>query len=339
MKVEELARILGGKWQGDGQRELGGVAALENAGPNDLAFAEGDRALGRAEACPVGCVLVAEGASLPGHTTIEVAHPKLAFIRAVEVLLPRAEVASGVHPTAIMAPDVQLGKGVSVGPYAVIERGVKLGDGTHLGAGVCLGEGVQVGTQCVLYPRVVAYPGVHIGDRVILHAGVVVGSDGFGYVLAEGRYQKFPQLGQLIIEDDVEIGSNSTIDRGALGTTRIGQGTKLDNLVHVAHNVRIGKNCVIAAQTGISGSVEIGEQAVIGGQVGVGDHVRIEDRTTIGSQAGILPGKIVRRGLFVWGTPARPLDEFKRIYAHLANLPELARKVKELSRRVSGESR
>jgi UDP-3-O-[3-hydroxymyristoyl] glucosamine N-acyltransferase len=137
----------------------------------------------------------------------------------------------------------------------------------------------------------------------------------------------------------VEIGSNSTIDRGSLGTTSIGQGTKLDNLVHVAHNVHIGKHCVIAAQTGISGSVEIGEQAVIGGQVGVGDHVRIEGGTIIGSQAGILPGKIVRRGLFVWGTPARPLAEFKRMYAHLAHLPELARKVKELSRRISGESR
>jgi UDP-3-O-[3-hydroxymyristoyl] glucosamine N-acyltransferase len=339
MKVEELSRILGGKYQGDGQREVRGVAALGNAGPDDLAFVEGDRALGLAGACPAGCILIAEGASLPGHTTIEVKHPKLAFIRAVETLLPHAETVAGIHPTAIIAPDAQLAKGVSVGPYVVIERGVKVGEGSHLGAGVCLGEGVQVGAQCVLYPRVVAYPGAHIGDRVILHAGVVVGSDGFGYVLAEGHYQKFPQLGQVIIEDDVEIGSNSTIDRGSLGTTVIGQGTKLDNLVHVAHNVRIGKNCVIAAQTGISGSVEIGEQVVIGGQVGVADRVRIEDGAIIGAQAGIPSGKIVRRGLFMWGTPARPLAEFKRIYAHLANLPELAQKVKELSRRISGESR
>jgi len=337
MKVEELARILGGKWQGDGQHELRGVAALESAGPGDLVFAEGDRALGRAEACSAGCVLVAGGILLPGRTTIEVAHPKLAFIRAVEALLPRAAPVSGIHPTAIIAADAQLGKGVSVGPYVVIERGVKVGEATHLGAGVCLGEGVEVGAHCVLFPRVVAYPGARIGDRVILHAGVVVGSDGFGYIFAEGRYHKFPQLGQVIIEDDVEIGSNSTIDRGSLGTTVIGQGTKLDNLVHVAHNVHIGKNCVIAAQTGISGSVEIGEQAVIGGQVGVGDHVRIEGGTIIGSQAGILPGKIVRRGLFVWGTPARPLHEFKRLYAHLSNLPALAQKVKELSRRISGE--
>jgi UDP-3-O-[3-hydroxymyristoyl] glucosamine N-acyltransferase len=339
MKVDELAGILGGKWQGDGRREIRGVAALQDAGPDDLTFVEGDRALALADASPAGCILVAEGSPVPGHTTIEVKHPKLAFIRAVEVLLPHVEAAAGIHPTAIIAPDVHLAADVSAGPYVVIERGAKVGEGTRLGAGVCLGEGVQVGAQCVLYPRVVVYPGARLGDRVILHAGVVIGSDGFGYVLAEGRYQKFPQLGQVIIGDDVEIGSNTTIDRGSLGKTSIGEGTKLDNLVHVAHNVHIGKHCVIAAQTGISGSVEIGDQAVIGGQVGIGDHVRIEGGTIIGSQAGILPGKIVRRGLFVWGTPARPLDEFKRIYAHMANLPELTRKVKDLSRRISGEPR
>jgi UDP-3-O-[3-hydroxymyristoyl] glucosamine N-acyltransferase len=167
---------------------------------------------------------------------------------------------------------------------------------------------------------------------VIIHAGAVIGSDGFGYVLAAGRHQKFPQLGQVVIENEVEIGSNTTIDRGSLGTTVIGQGTKIDNLVQIAHNVRVGRHCVIAAQTGISGSVEIGDYVVLGGQVGIGDRARIEEGVTIGAQAGVPTGKIVRRGSVLWGTPARPMTEFKKIYAHLSNLPKLAEKIRELTR-------
>ncbi len=209
-----------------------------------------------------------------------------------------------------------------------------MGLGTRLGPGVFLGEGVWVGACCVLYPRVTVYPGARIGDRVLLHAGVVVGSDGFGYVFAEGKHVKFPQLGKIIIEDDVEIGSNSTLDRGSLGTTVIGQGTKIDNLVQIAHNVRIGRHCIIVSQTGISGSVDIGDYVVMGGQVGIGDHVRIEDRVTIGGQAGVLPGKIVRSGSTIWGTPSRPMSEFKRTIARLARLDDLAEKVKGLARQM-----
>ena len=183
----------------------------------------------------------------------------------------------------------------------------------------------------MLHPRVCIYPGVKVGDRVILHAGVVLGSDGFGYLFAEGRHQKFPQLGGLVVENDVEIGSNTTVDRGSLGTTRIGEGTKIDNLVQVAHNVRIGCHSIIAAQTGISGSAEIGAFATLAGQVGVADHVRIEDGAVIGAQAGIPTGKVVRKGSVMWGTPARPLSDFKKMYANLSRLPALAEKVKELS--------
>jgi UDP-3-O-[3-hydroxymyristoyl] glucosamine N-acyltransferase len=221
-----------------------------------------------------------------------------------------------------------------VGAHVVIESGVRVGLGTRLGPGVFLGEGVWVGACCVLYPRVTVYPGARIGDRVLLHAGVVVGSDGFGYVFAEGKHVKFPQLGKIIIEDDVEIGSNSTLDRGSLGTTVIGQGTKIDNLVQIAHNVRIGRHCIIVSQTGISGSVDIGDYVVMGGQVGIGDHVRIEDRVTIGGQAGVLPGKIVRSGSTIWGTPSRPMSEFKRTIARLARLDDLAEKVKGLARQM-----
>jgi UDP-3-O-[3-hydroxymyristoyl] glucosamine N-acyltransferase len=330
MRVEKLAKLLAGKFQGEGTREIRDVAGLATAGFQDLTYAEGAPALGRAASSEAGCILIPEGFSLPGQTTIAVASPKLAFIRAAAALHPEKAFAPGIHPTAVIAADARLAAEVSVGAHVVIESGVAVGPGTRLGPGVVLCEEAQVGAQCVFHPRVTVYPGARIGNRVILHAGVVVGSDGFGYVFAEGRHHKFPQLGQVVIEDDVEIGSNSTLDRGSLGTTLIGQGTKIDNLVQIAHNVRIGRHCVIAAQTGISGSVEVGDYVVMGGQVGIGDHVRIEARAILGGGAGILPGKIVREGQTVWGRPGRPLSEFKKMYAHLSHLPRLAERVKRL---------
>jgi UDP-3-O-[3-hydroxymyristoyl] glucosamine N-acyltransferase len=223
----------------------------------------------------------------------------------------------------------------SIGPHVTIEDHATIGERCILAAGVFIGVGVEIGPDCMLYPGVRVYPGAQIGSRVTLHAGVVIGGDGFGYVFAEGRHHKFPQLGKVIIEDDVEIGCNTTVDRGSLGTTFIGSGTKIDNLVQIAHNVRIGRHSIIAAQTGISGSTAIGDCVVIGGQVGIGDHVRIEDGAVIGSQAGILPGKVIRKGNVLWGTPARPLSEFKKLYAYFSHLPDLAQKVKELSRKIS----
>lgn len=335
MRVSELAQVLGANLHGDGAREIRGVAGLESAGPDELTYAEGARAVGQAAGSRAGCILVAEGVSVEGQTTLTVPHPKLAFVRAAEVLVAAAAFSPGIHPTAVIALDAHLAADVSVGAHVVVEPGVTVGAGTRLGAGVFLGEGVEVGTHCVLHPRVTIYPRARIGNRVILHAGVVVGSDGFGYVYAEGRHWKFPQLGQVIIEDDVEIGSNTTVDRGSLGVTVIGHGTKIDNLVQIAHNVKIGRHCVIAAQTGISGSVEIGDYVVMAGQVGIGDHVRVDDHVVVGGQAGILPGKIVRKGSTVWGTPARPLADFKRLHAQLTHVPRLVRKLEELSRKLS----
>ena len=334
MKVSEISRLLNGTPEGDGEREIHGVAALDAAGPPELSYAEGPRALERARDSRAGCLLVPEGVSLPGQTTIAVPNPKLALVRAVEALLPAEPPPPGIHSTAVVAPDAQLASDVSIGAHVVIEGGVSVGQGTRLKPGVFLGEGVQVGARCTLYPRVTVYPGARIGNQVILHAGVVVGSDGFGYVFANGRHIKFPQLGKIVIEDDVEIGSNTTLDRGSLGITVIGQGTKIDNLVQIAHNVRIGRHCVIASQTGISGSVDIGDYVVMAGQVGIGDHVRIEDRVTIGGQAGILPGKIVRSGSIIWGTPSRPLSEFKKTFARLALIEKLGEKVKALARQI-----
>jgi UDP-3-O-[3-hydroxymyristoyl] glucosamine N-acyltransferase len=334
MTVGEIARLVGGKTEGEDSREIRGVGGLETAGPDDLTFAEGERAVAAAAASRAGCILVPEGAAIAGRTTIAVPRPKLAFIQVAEALLPPPVQPPGVHPTAIIAREACIATDASVGPYAVVERGATVGAGTRIGAGTFIGEGAIIGEDCTIFPRVTIYAGARIGSRVILHSGVVVGSDGFGFVFADGRHQKFPQIGQVLIEDDVEIGSNSTVDRGSLGATVIGQGTKIDNLVQIAHNVRIGRHCIVAAQTGISGSVEIGNYVVLGGQVGVADHVRIEDHVVVGAQAGIPTGKVIRQGLTVWGTPARPLDEFKKMYAHLSQLPKLAQRVKDLVRRA-----
>jgi UDP-3-O-[3-hydroxymyristoyl] glucosamine N-acyltransferase len=337
MKVSEIAILLKGTPAGDAEHEIHGVAALETAGPAELAYVESPRSVEQAAASRAGCLLVAPGIELPGRTTIAVSNSKLALIRAAEALHPAAAPAAGIHATAAVAPDAQLAPDCSVGANVVIESGVTVGAGTRLSPGVFLGAGVRVGEHCTLHPRVTVYPGAQIGDRVILHAGVVIGSDGFGYVFAEGRHVKFPQLGTIVIENDVEIGSNTTLDRGSLGSTVIGQGTKIDNLVQIAHNVKIGRHCIIVSQTGISGSTEVGDYVVMAGQVGIGEHAHIQDRVTIGGQAGVLPGKIVRSGSVIWGTPSRPMSECKKTIARMARLEALAERVRALEEQSERE--
>jgi UDP-3-O-[3-hydroxymyristoyl] glucosamine N-acyltransferase len=330
MRVSDIAQLIGGRVSGDGSQEIRGVAGLEAAGPEDLSFADGPRALEVMCSSKAGCVLVMAGVEGAGRTTIAVPNPKWAFVRATAGLVPARPVEPGIHPSAVVHAEAEVADSARVGPCAVVGRHVRVGERTRIEAGVTLGEGVEIGADCFFHPHVTVYPGARIGNRVILHAGVVIGSDGFGYVFAEGRHHKFPQVGALVIEDDVEVGSNTTIDRGSLGTTVIGEGTKIDNLVQIAHNVRIGRHSVIAAQTGISGSAEIGNFVVMAGQVGVGPRARIEDNSVIAGQSGVLDGKTVRKGSTLWGTPARPIAQIKKIYASLANLPDLARTVEEL---------
>ncbi len=220
----------------------------------------------------------------------------------------------------------------SPAPYTVIEEDVEIGAGTVIEAFCFLGRGARVGENCRLHPRVTLYPGSRLGNRVEVHSGAVIGGDGFGYVFGEGRHWKFPQIGAMEVGDDVEIGCNTTIDRGSLGTTRIGAGAKIDNLVQIAHNVSIGKNSAIASQAGISGSSTLGEHVLVGGQAGMGDGCTIEDGAIVGGQAGILPGKVIRCGQIVWGTPARPLAKFKEQYAWFARLAELAGRVRRLEK-------
>jgi UDP-3-O-[3-hydroxymyristoyl] glucosamine N-acyltransferase len=335
--IKELADFLGCMVEGDGAAPLSGVASPASARAEDLIYVESPRHLDRAAASAAKCVVIAPGLSLPGKILLRAANPKLAFAQAAEWLLPPTPIANGIHPTALIAASAKLAPDAAVGPYAVIEEDVQIGAGTEIGAFCFLGRGARLGERCRLYPRVTLYAGARLANRVILHSGAVIGSDGFGYVAEGGKRWKFPQVGEIEIQGDVEIGANTTIDRGSLDRTVIGAGTKMDNLVHIAHNVSIGENTVIAAQTGLSGSAVVGRNVVFGGQAGLGDHCEIQDGAVIGGQAGILPGKIVRSGQMVWGTPARPLDKFKEQFAWFGRLPDLAGRVKRLENRIFGK--
>ncbi len=267
--AKELAEFLGCALEGDGAAQVSGVASPASARAEDLIYVESQRHLDQAAASAARCVVIAPGLSMPGKILLRAPNPKLAFARAAAWLIPAASIAQGIHPTALIAPSAQIAPGAAVGPYAVIEEDVQIGTGTEIGPFCYLGRGAWIGEGCRLYPRVTLYAGARLANRVILHSGAVIGSDGFGYVAGGGKYWKFPQIGEVEIRDDVEIGANTTIDRGSLDRTQIGSGTKLDNLVHIAHNVSIGENTVIAAQTGISGSSVIGKNVAFSGRAGV----------------------------------------------------------------------
>jgi len=326
----ELANEIGALIEGDASLEITGVAAPERAGTKQLIYVESSKHADRAASSQAICVVAPEAVALAGKTVLRSAQPKVAFAKAAARLLERAPIATGIHPTAIVAPLAHIGANVGIGPYAIIGEDVHVGDGTQIGAHCVIGAGSWIGENCRIHPRVTFYAGARVGHRVEIHAGAVLGADGFGYVFDGARFLKFPQAGLVEIADDAEIGANTTIDRGSLDDTRIAEGVKLDNLVHVGHNVQIGAHTVIAAQTGISGSSKLGHHVVVGGQVGIADHCTLEDGSIAGAQAGIPTGKIIRKGQTVWGTPARPLDQFKEAYFWFARLPELVERLKKL---------
>jgi len=333
LEVQHIAELVGGSWEGDGSVRISGAAPLESAGPSEIAFVGNRKAAASASTSNAGCLIVPLDFP-PGRTLIRVTEPRGAFARALPFLYPKPRPEAGVHPSAAIAPDAKIGTQVSIGPHTSIGSGTDVGDGTCIGAGCCIGARVRLGADSRLHPNVTIYDEVSIGNECILHSGCVIGADGFGFVLNGDHYEKFPQIGRVEIGNRVEIGANSCIDRAALGLTKIGEGTKLDNLVHIGHNCRIGKHVVIAAQTGLSGGVVVEDYAVIGGQVGIGDKARIESGAVLGSGCGILTSKIVRKGQVVWGTPARPLKEYLERLASLSRLPELTRDIAELKRRL-----
>ena len=335
--VRQIAAFLNLEYIGDGDRRVAGVAGWDACDGESLVFMDNARGVVPQNFAPA-CVISKRfpAPALPENLSIIFSeNPKLDFAKAAVLLLPPRKSNGIAHPSALVSPEAVIGGNVELGPYVVVEEGAKIGDGSILMSGVFVGRDCVTGNNCVLHPGVKLYPGTVLGDRVVLHAGVVAGSDGFGYVSDGERYWKFPQAGGVIVENDVEIGANTTIDRGSLGTTRIGEGTKIDNLVQIAHNVEIGRHVVIASQTGISGSTVIEDHAVIGGQVGFGDHARVERGVIIGSKAGILPGKIVRAGEVYWGVPVRPLREYKRLNALFGRLPDMKAEIESLKAEVA----
>jgi UDP-3-O-[3-hydroxymyristoyl] glucosamine N-acyltransferase len=316
--VKEIAEMLGAAYDGDGAREITSAASLESAGPDQISFAGTRRASKDAHGSNAGCLIVPlDFEGRPAECLIRVKDPRGSFAKVVQRLHPAPELAPGIHPTAIVGRDCEISGGAHIDPYCVI------------------GDRVTIGAGSRLHANVTVYSDVSIGARALIHAGAVLGADGFGFVFEKGRYEKFPQIGRVIIGDDVEIGANSAVDRAALGATIIGDGTKLDNMVHIAHNCRIGRHVVIAAQTGIAGGSVVEDYAVIGGQVGIGDGVTIKSGAIIGSGAGILTSKVLKGGGEVyWGTPARPLKEYLEGLANVTRIPSLRQHLAELIARV-----
>jgi UDP-3-O-[3-hydroxymyristoyl] glucosamine N-acyltransferase len=319
--LRDLAEKLGCRLLGDSSVTVTSVSSLQSAAAGSLIFVDDAQYLNTALASSAAAVIAGDFAVNAVSKPILISpQPRLTFARAAK-LLRDPDRSRGIHPSAIVPASAKIGKNVAIGARAVIGEHVKIGAETTLGSGSAIGDKVAIGSHCRLDANVTIYPGTNLGDRVVVQAGAVLGSEGFGYVrdAQTGRYEQFPQVGRLVIEDDVEIGANSTIDRGALDETRIQRGTKIDNLVHVGHNVHIGQDVVIAAQTGLSGSATIEDNVIIGGQVGIADHVRIEEGAILGAQSGVPTKKVIRgKGVVFWGTPARPIREYLRELAFLS---------------------
>jgi UDP-3-O-[3-hydroxymyristoyl] glucosamine N-acyltransferase len=346
MTVGELVEALGGKLvQGSVEFAVCGVTSPAQSGASDLVFAEDTASIAEALKSNAGVVVLRAAApeTLADYAQkhiVEAKQPRLWFARAAK-LLKAAPSATGIHPSTVVGQNVTLGERVTVGACAIVGNGSSIGAATRIEAGAVIGEGVRIGADCRIYPRAVLYAGTTLGNRVVVHAGAVLGADGFGYVrdAETGSYTQFPQQGTLVIEDDVEIGANSTIDRGALAETRIRRGTKIDNLVHVGHNCDIGEDVILVMGTGISGSSTVGKGAVLAGQVGIGDHAHVGPGVILGGQAGVLSGKTmtnealgVKPGTVLWGTPARPLPQVLReiaVVSRMARGPRKSRDAKE----------
>lgn len=337
LTARTLAQHLHAQLEGDEQTVVTGVASVEFAQPGDLVFAESLHYLRLAEQSPASVVIVWREAPPIPKTLLRVESPREAFLKVLHLFTPEPAHPEGIDLNAVISPDAEIDEQVSIGAGCVIEAGARIGSGTVLYPLCYIGRDVQIGTDCILYPRVTLMPRVRVGNRVIIHSGAVIGADGFGYVTVGGVHQKVPHIGTVEIGDDVEIGANVCIDRAKTGVTRIGSGTKIDNLVHIGHNVQIGEHCLLVAQVGIAGSSRLGRYVVLAGQVGVSDHVTIGDGAVVGAQSGV--AGILKGGCRYFGTPAREHSKQMRTLAYLQRLPELFERVKKLEKMLSGSER
>lgn len=333
--LSEIASIVDGVVVGDEKTIITALSPIDNIAEQSLVFAEGSDNLKRAENSHAAAILVANTINEVAKPIIQVAHPFKSFIQLLTHFYPPHQPKTGIHHSAVIAEDVVLGEGVSIGPFVCIESGSIIGAHCIIKSHVHIGHHVKLGEQTILYPNVTIYDNTIIGERVMIHAGTVVGSDGFGYTFEQGRHIKVPHFGQVIIENDVEIGANSVIDRATIGGTIIGEGTKIDNLVQVAHSVKLGKHNILCAFTGIAGSSTSGNHVVFAANVGVSDHVTIEDNVVLGARTGVPPKKHLKQGNIYLGNPARPKD--KAIEQELAptRIPFMRKNIQALTERLN----
>lgn len=325
LTTAELAKQVAGEVLGDATAALTGFAMADKAKPGDVTFAENAEYFAAAEASPATAIIAGKDFSSATKVVIRVANPRLASMKALTLFFPEPKFAAGIHPSAVIAKSAQVDATVHIGPHCVIGERVKIGANAVLQAGNFINDDVTIGDDTNLFPNVTIYPRTQIGKRVRLHAGVVIGADGFGYVFDAGTHCKVPQIGNVVIGDDVEIGANTTVDRAALGSTIIGRGTKIDNLVQIGHNVELGDGCIICAQVGIAGSAKLGKFTVLGGQVGIAGHLKIGNQVKIGSKSGVMHD--IPDGEQWLGIPAQPDKQAKRSMIALQRLPELLKKV------------
>ena len=337
LKLEEIAELVGGEVVGDPKLPITGVAGIKEAQKGDITFLGNTKYLPFLEQTQASAVIVSEDVVFDKKPVIRAANPSLAFSKVVSHFSPEPiQRPAGVHRTALVDKSVRLGEGVSIGPHVVIEKDSVIGDRCVIEANVFIGERCVIGNWVRIYPNVTLREETEIGDRVIIHSGTAIGSDGFGYETVNGEHIKIPQIGSVKIEEDVEIGANVCIDRGRFKKTLIMRGTKIDNLVQVAHNVIIGPNCLIVSQAGISGSSELGKNVVVAGQAGIVGHLELGDGVIVGAGAGVT--KSIPPNTVVLGQPARPISEMKRIIALTAKLPELFKDILELKKKVNERS-
>jgi UDP-3-O-[3-hydroxymyristoyl] glucosamine N-acyltransferase len=328
--ASEIAKHLDGEVLGDSHAVLNSFATADRAKPGDLTFAENEDFFARAEQSAATAIIADKRFSSAKKIVIRVPNARIAFAKALALFFPEPKFSAGIHPTAVIASSAKIDASAHVGPHCVVGERVQIGARSVLQSGNSVGDDSKLGDEVNIFPNVTIYPRTEIGHRVRIHSGTVIGSDGYGYVLDGGFHRKVPQIGNVIIGDDVEIGSNVSVDRGALGATVIGKGTKIDNLVQIAHNVEIGEHCLIVSQVGIAGSAKLGNYVVLAGQVGVGGHLKLGNQVTVGAQSGVMTD-IPDGGKWL-GVPARPDREFKRQVIAIQRLPDLLKRIAEFER-------